>query len=186
MAMKQPGNDQEVIVLGSGLGGLVAGTLLSKNNYSVLLLREKGYQSSYSTKGYHFLPFSNFSEKSLKPSLVRKISQTLNLSLLMGTREDGKHAKVASDKLRQKSIFQVVLPRARIDIFSERSLSQKEWKREFPKEVVQIEEFYNELDQIQPLLEKENWKKHSSAFFPFQPRSERKNGSETLSIFERV
>jgi phytoene dehydrogenase-like protein len=175
MAMKQPGNDQEVIVLGSGLGGLVAGTLLSKNNYSVLLLREKGYQSSYSTKGYHFLPFSNFSEKSLKPSLVRKISQTLNLSLLMGTREDGKHAKVASDKLRQKSIFQVVLPRARIDIFSERSLSQKEWKREFPKEVVQIEEFYNELDQIQPLLEKENWKKHSSAFFPFQPRSLIKN-----------
>src|SRR4030042_3098906 len=110
MTMKQPGNDQEVIVLGSGLGGLVAGTLLSKNNYSVLLLREKGYPYSYSTKGYHFLPFSNFSEKSLKPSLVRKISQTLNLSLLMGTREDGKHAKAASDKLKQRSIFQVVLP----------------------------------------------------------------------------
>src|SRR4030042_2107178 len=175
MAMKQPGNEQEVIVLGSGLGGLVAGTLLSKNNYSVLLLREKGYQSSYSTKGYHFLPFSNFSEKSLKPSLVRKISQTLNLSLLMGTREDGKHAEVASDKLKQRSIFQVVLPRARIDVFSERSLSRKEWKREFPKEVSQIEELYNELDQIQPLLEKENRRKHSSAFFPFRRRSLVKN-----------
>ena len=173
--MKQPGNEQEVIVLGSGLGGLVAGTLLSKNDYSVLLLREKGYQPSYSTKGYHFLPFSNFSEKSLKPSLVRKISQTLNLSLLMGTREDGKHAKVASDKLKQRSIFQVVLPRARIDVFSERSLSRKEWKREFPKEVSQIEELYNELDQIQPLLEKENLRKHSSAFFPFRRRSLVKN-----------
>jgi phytoene dehydrogenase-like protein len=173
--MKQPGSDQEVIVLGSGLGGLVAGTLLERNNHPVLLLREKGYQSSYSTQGYHFLAFSNFSEKSLKPSLVRKISQALNLSLLMGTREDGKHAKVASDKLRQRSVYQVVLPRARIDVFSERSLSRNEWKREFPREVVQIEEFYNELDQIQPLLEKENWKKHSSAFFPFQRRSLIKN-----------
>jgi len=173
--MKQPGNEQEVIVLGSGLGGLVAGTLLSKNDYSVLLLREKGYQSSYSTEVYHFLPFSNFSEKSLKPNLVRKISQTLNLSLLMGTREDGKHAKVASDKLRQRSIFQVVLPRARIDIFSERSLSQMEWKREFPKEVVQIEGFYNELDRIQHLLEKVNRKKTSPAFFPFRQRSLIKN-----------
>jgi phytoene dehydrogenase-like protein len=171
MTMKQPRNDQEVIVLGSGLGGLVAGTLLSRNNHSVLLLREKGYQSSYSTQGYHFLPFSNFSEKSLKPSLVRKISQTLNLSLLMGTRENGKHAKAASDRLKQRTISQVVLPRARIDIFSERSLSQKEWKREFPKEVSQIEEFYGELDQIQPLLEKENWKKHTPAFFPFRRRS---------------
>jgi phytoene dehydrogenase-like protein len=169
--VKQPGNDQEVIVLGSGLGGLVAGTLLSRNNRSVLLLRERGYQSSYSTKGYHFLPFSNFSEKFLKPSLVRKISQTLNLSLLMGTREDGKHAKISSDKLRQKSVLQVVLPGARIDVFSERSLSREEWKREFPREVGQIEEFYNELDRIHPLLEKENWKRHSSAFFPFQRRS---------------
>jgi phytoene dehydrogenase-like protein len=173
--MKQPGSDQEVIVLGSGLGGLVAGTLLERNNHPVLLLREKGYQSSYSTQGYHFLAFSNFSEKSLKPSLVRKISQALNLSLLMGTREDGKHAKVASDKLRQRSVYQVVLPKARIDVFSERSLSRNEWKREFPGEIAQIEEFYNELDQIQPLLEKENWKKHSSAFFPFQRRSLIKN-----------
>lgn len=173
--MKQLENEQEVIVLGSGLGGLAAGTLLSKNNHSVLLLREKGYQSSYSKKGYHFSPFSNFSEKSLKPSLVRKISQALNLSLLMGTREDGKHAKAASDKSRQRSTFQVVLPRARIDIFSERSLFRKEWEREFSKEVVQIEGFYNELDQIQPLLERENWKKHTPAFFPFRKPSLIKN-----------
>jgi hypothetical protein len=160
-----------VIVLGSGLGGLVAGTFLSKNNHSVLLLREKGYQPSYSTRGYHFIPFSNFSEKSLKPSLVRKVSQALNLSLFMGTREDGKQAKATSDKSKQRSTFQVVLPKARIDIFPQRSLSQREWKREFPKEVVQIEEFYNELDQVQLLLQKVDGKKTSPAFFPFRQRS---------------
>ena len=169
--MKWLGNEQEVIVLGSGLAGLVAGTFLSKNNRSVLLLRQKGYQPSYSTKGYHFAPFSNFSEKSLKPNLVRKVSQALNLSLLMGTREDGREAKAASDKSRQRSAFQVVLPKARIDIFPQRSLCQREWKREFPREGVQIETFYHELDQIRQVLQKENSKKNSPAFFPFRQRS---------------
>ena len=168
--MKWMGNEQEVIVLGSGLAGLVAGTLLSKNNHSVLLLKEKGYQSSYSTKGYHFGPFSNFSEKCLKPSLVRRVSQALNLSLLMGTREDGKQAKAAPDRSRQRASFQVILPRARIDVFRDRLLLQKEWKREFPEEAQRIEGFYNELDQIEQLLQKVRGKKNTSPFFPFRER----------------
>ncbi len=168
--MKWLGNEQEVIVLGSGLGGLVAGTLLSKNNHSVLVLREKGYQASYSTKGYHFVPFSNLSERSLKPSLVRRISQALSLSLLMGTREDGKQAKAAPDRSRQRASFQVILPRARIDIFRDRLLLQKEWRREFPEEALRIEGFYNELDQIHQLLQKVKGKKNTSAFFPFRQR----------------
>jgi len=169
--MKWLGNEQEVIILGSGLAGLVAGTFLSKNNRSVLLLREKGYQPSYSTKGYHFIPFSNFSEKSLKPSLARKVSQALKLSLLMGTREDGKEAKAPSDKSRRGSAFQVVLPKARIDIFSQRSLCQREWKREFPREAVQIETFYDELGQIEHLLKKESRGKNSPTFIPFRQRT---------------
>ncbi len=168
--MKWLGNEQEVIVLGSGLGGLAAGTLLSRNNHSVLLLRERGYQSSYATKGYHFAPFSNLSEKCLKPSLVRRISQALNLSLLMGSREDGKQAKAAPDRSRQRANFQVILPRARIDIFRERLLLQKEWRREFPEEALRIEGFYDELDQIQELLQEAKGKKSTSAFFPFRQR----------------
>jgi phytoene dehydrogenase-like protein len=173
--MKQSGNEQEIIILGSGLGGLVAGTLLSKNNRPVLLLREKGYQPFYATKGYHFVPFSNFSERRLSPSLLRRISQVLNLHLLMETGNGGRRVKATLDKLKQSAAFQVVLPKARIDIFSERSLSQKEWKREFPKEVVQIEEFYNELDHIQRLLQRVNGKKYSWPFFPFRQRSLIKN-----------
>ena len=170
--MKWLGNEQEVIVLGTGLGGLVAGTLLSKNNRSVLLLKEKQYQSSYATQGYHFVPFSNLSEKCLMPSLIRKISQALSLPLLMGTREDGKQAKGVSDKLKQGPNFQVVLPKARVDIFPQRSQFHREWKREFPKEIVQIEEFHHELDQIRDLSQKGNGKRQSSGFsFPFQKRS---------------
>ena len=169
--MRQSGNEQEVMLLGSGLGGLVAGTLLSKNNRPVLLLREKGYQPSYTIKGYHFVPFSNFSEKRLSPSLLKKISHTLQLPLLTGTREEGKQARVSSDRSTQGADFQVVLPKARIDIFSQRSLSQKEWKREFPKEVVRIEEFYNELNQTQRFLQGVERKKNISPFFPLRKRS---------------
>ncbi|HUL29032.1 MAG TPA: hypothetical protein VLZ03_01155 [Thermodesulfobacteriota bacterium] len=170
--MKWLGNEQEVIILGSGLGGLAAGTLLARNNHSVLLLKERKYESSYALKGYQFVPFSNLSEKCLKPSLVRKISQTLSLPLLMGTREDGRQTKAASDRSKQNANFQVVLPKARVDILPQRSQFHREWEREFPKEIVQIEGFHNELDRIRDLSQKRNGKGQPSGFFfPFERHS---------------
>lgn len=169
--MKQASDEQEVIILGSGLGGLVAGALLSINNRPVVLIKEDGYQSSYSIKGYRFVPFSNFSEKCLKPSLLKKISQALNLPSLVDTQGESKQAKGISETSRQKVAFQVVLPKARIDIFSQHPLYQEEWKREFPKEVVLIEAFYNEVDQICHLQQKAKAKENASPFFPFPPHS---------------
>ena len=160
--MKRAGNEQEIIILGSGIGGLIAGTLLVKNNHPVLILKENRYQPSYSIKGYRFFPFSNFSEKRISPNLIKNISQTLNLPLLIETQEEGNSVKNISGKSKQRATFQVILPKARIDIFPERSLSQKEWMREFPKEVGQIEKFYNELEQIQHLL---------PSVYPFRQRS---------------
>jgi choline dehydrogenase-like flavoprotein len=169
--MRQSGNEQEVIILGSGLGGLAAGTLLSKNNRPVLLLREKRYQPPCPIQGYHFAPFSNFSEKHIGPNFLKKISNALTLQLLMGNREEVKQARISSDPFKQKAAFQVVLPKSRIDIFPQRSLSQKEWKREFPKEFIQIEKFFNELNQAQHLLQKVDQKKNASPFFPLRKRT---------------
>jgi phytoene dehydrogenase-like protein len=169
--MKPSGNEQKVIVLGSGLGGLIAGTLLSKNNHPVLLLKENRYQPSYSIKGYHFVPFSSFSEKRLKTSLLKKISEALDLPSLMDFQEGGKPSKISLGKSNQKDTFQVVLPKSRIDVFSQRSLFQKEWEREFPREVTQIEEFYNELDRIQHRLQEIKAKKNASPFFPVRQGS---------------
>jgi phytoene dehydrogenase-like protein len=168
--MKPSGNGPEVIILGSGLGGLVAGTLLSKNNHSVLLLKERGYQSSYTLKGFRFAPFSNFSEKLLKPSLLKKISQSLNLSLRR-TQEEGKQASINFNKSRQAAGFQVILPKARVDIFPHGSLFQKEWKREFPRELGRVEEFYNQLDEIQRLFQRRNGKNASASYFPLRQGS---------------
>jgi hypothetical protein len=169
--MKPSGNKQEVIILGSGLGGLIAGTLLAKNDRPVLLLKEKGYQPSYSIKGYHFVPFSNFSEKRLRPILLTKISQKLDLPSLIDPQEGVRPSKIVLGKSKQKETFQVVLPKSRIDIFSQRSLFQEEWKREFPSEVTQIEEFFNELDRTHHLLQEIQAEKNGSPFFGVQQGS---------------
>ncbi len=185
--MKRPENEQEVIILGSGLGGLVAGALLVKSNRSVLLLREKEYQPSYAMKGYHFVPFSNFSEKHFSVSLLKKVSQALNLPLLKWPQEESKQTKIILDRSKERVAFQLVLPKARIDISPLHSLAQKEWKREFPKEVVKIEEFYNELDQIHHLLQKAKEKKNSPPFFPLrQPSFVKKLFSFTLFPEETI
>jgi phytoene dehydrogenase-like protein len=173
--MKPLGNEREIMVLGSGLGGLVAGTLLTKKGHSVLLLRERGYQPSYATQGYHFVPFSNFSEKRFRYRFLRKISQGMNFPFLMDPKEESNQTKIIPEKRKERATFQVILPKARVDIFPQRSLSQMEWKREFPEEVAQIGGFYNELDQIQPLFQKVNRTKNSVSFFPFRQRSFIKN-----------
>lgn len=173
--MKRSENGQEIIVLGSGLGGLIAGTLLAKNNHPVLLLKENGFHPSYTIKGYRFTPFSSISEKRFKSSLLKKISRALNLTSFADSKKEDKQGKTISDPLKKKDIFQVILPQARIDIFPQRSLSQKEWKREFPNEVVQIEGFYNDLDQTQHLLQKLKSNKNVSPLFPTRQRSFIKN-----------
>jgi hypothetical protein len=150
--MKQPPNGQEIIILGSGLGGLMAGTLLAQNKHRVLLVKEKGYLPSYTVKGFHFSPFSNFSEKQINHNLLKRIFQTLDFPLLGGHLEAANQEKIISRKLNHKATFQVILPKARIDIFHQRFLDEMEWKREFPKELPKIEEFYNELDHIGHIL----------------------------------
>jgi len=167
--MKWNDSDHEVAVLGSGLSGLIAGTMLAKKKHRVLLLRESGYQTSYARGGYRFVPFSSFSERRLKLPLLHKIAQGLGISLLSSRREGGTSPRKNSDK--QKVAFQVILPEARIDLFCDRPLLEMEWKREFPKEVAEISKFYEEMDSLRDLIEKEKTKESPSPFFPLRRRS---------------
>jgi phytoene dehydrogenase-like protein len=168
--MKQQEEDYDVILLGSGLGGLIAGALLAKRGCSVLLLREKGYLPSYRRDGYRFTPLSNFSERRLRPSLVQQIAQELDLSFAGADSGKDLYGKKELGPLRRKVPFQVILPEARIDLLGSPSLFQMELKREFPKELAQIEKLYEELGSIQEILRAQR-KKEASSFFPVDSRS---------------
>jgi len=164
-------DEYEVIILGSGLGGLVAGTYLSKAKQRVLLLKEKRYLPTYLKDGYRFVPFSNFSEKLIKAAFLRETAQELNLSFEQNGREGFGEEETRSENSRQMALFQVILPKARIDLFPERSMLQLEWKREFREEVAQIENFYNEVNRFQHLLKKLKPKEGIQSIFPVQSRS---------------
>ena len=168
--MNHQANDYEIIVLGSGLGGLLAGALLAKKRHSVLLLKEKGYQTSYHRDGYQFTPFSNFSETRLRPSLLQRIDRELGLSSLNGTLEGNVPINRDPGKRQGQVPLQVILPGSRIDLFDDPSLLTGEWKREFPREMAQIEAFYDELGLLQHQL-KDRKEEETFPFFPVDHRS---------------
>ena len=169
--MKWQGDEYEVIILGSGLGGLIAGTYLSREHHRVLLLKENQYHPSWKEKGYRFIPFSNFSEKRIKATLLERVSKELDFPLIISDRGERMQDETKLKKLKQRVAFQVILPKARIDLFCQRSMLQMELKREFPKEVAQIENFYNEMEELQHLLKKEKAKEGPGSVFPILPRS---------------
>jgi hypothetical protein len=169
--MKWQGDEYEVIVLGSGLGGLIAGTYLSKEHHRVLLLKENQYHPSCEEKGYRFVPFSNFSEKRPKVTLLKRVSKELGFPLFISDRGETRRGETKLKKPKQKVAFQVILPKARIDLFCQRSMLQMELKREFPKEVAQTENFYTGMEELQHLLKMEKAKEGPGSVFPIQPRS---------------
>jgi phytoene dehydrogenase-like protein len=169
--MKRQNDEFEVIVLGSGLGGLIAAALLSYHNHNVLFLKENQYHPSYAKEGYQFVPFSNFSERRLNLTLFKEVSQALNLSFLTHDQRQTRKGETKSGRSKQKVAFQVILPRARVDLFCRRPMFLMEWKREFPKEVAQIENFYKEMDRIQGLLKSMKVQEGSWSVIPVRPSS---------------
>jgi phytoene dehydrogenase-like protein len=151
----------DVAVIGTGLAGLITATRLRKENRNVLLLKEEKYHSVYHRDGYRFVPFSNFSEKLIKTSLFRKIPYQADRK---ADRKDGERPK------REVS-FQVILPEARIDLYRERPLLQREWKREFHGEWDLIEKFYAELDRARQALKDLKDKEPPGSLFPVRTGS---------------
>ena len=169
--MKWQGDEYEVIILGSDIGGLIAGTYLSKEHHSVLLLKENQYHPFHEEKGYRFIPFSNFSEKRIKGDLLERVSKDLDFPLFMSDLGETRRGETRSKNPKEKVAFQVILPKSRIDLFCQRSMLQMELEREFPKEIAQIKKFYTEMEELQHLFQVEKTKEGPGSIFPIQPRS---------------
>ena len=164
-------NEYDVILLGSGLGSLVAGILLSRGKLSVLLLKERGDDPSLTREGYRFVPFSNFSEKIVRSPSLRKLFQALALQPLSSRRIEKEQTKMDPYSSVQRVPFQVILPEARVDLFCDRAQLHGEWEREFPGELPRVEHFYNEIADCGNRLKREGSQRDASPFFPLRPPS---------------
>lgn len=144
-----------MIILGSGLGGLTAAALLSRKGLSVLLLREKASESSFERDGYHFVPFSSFSERCVRPEILKWLSHVLPLSPSSPAREEAGQPRKKSPPSKDRVSFQVLLPNSRIDLFEDRGKLLKEWEREFSEEAARLDEFHNRMDPLARMLKDE-------------------------------
>lgn len=147
----------DVVVLGEGLGGLIAASLLVQSHLRVLLLKEKEYQPVYVREGYRFVPFSNFQERGIQPHLIQKISRVLSQPKFPDLPTHG-------------GSFQIILPEARIDLFPHGPLFDREIRREFPKEEKEIKRVYALMMKTKERLDKEK-NERKEEFFPLAPSS---------------
>jgi phytoene dehydrogenase-like protein len=85
-----------------------------------------------------------------------------------GDREVIRKADTRSAKSKCELAFQVILPKARVDLFCQHSIFRREWKREFSKEADRIANFYEEMDQIVRLMRRMKPEGDSWSAFPFR------------------
>jgi prolycopene isomerase len=173
--MTRHDNEYDAIILGSGIGGLIAATVLAKQKRSVLLLKEKGYQRYCVREGFRFVPFSNFSESYLRKGLLDKIGEAIDLPLPDPSADEGNSSRFETKKSKEKVSFQVILPKSRIDLYLEPPLFQSEWKREFPQEFEKIKSFYTEMGRTADLFKTVEAKESPQSLFPIRQYSFFKN-----------
>jgi len=138
-------SDYDVIVIGSGIGGLSAASLLSKRGLKVLVIEQNsvagGICNSISKNGYTF---------DIGASLFWGFGHGEVFHWLFS------EFNILNDLLERESIIrkiepglQVILPNHRINIYSERNRFYEELKREFPSDMSNLIKLYQESDRIE-------------------------------------
>ena len=138
-------SDYDVIVIGSGIGGLTSASLLSKRGLKVLIVEQNstagGLCNSILKKGYAF---------DIAASLFWGFGHGEVFHWLFS------EFNILNDLLERESVIrkiepalQVILPNHRINIYSERNRFYEELKREFPSDMANLIKLYQESDRIE-------------------------------------
>jgi phytoene dehydrogenase-like protein len=125
----------DVVILGANAGGILAGTLLIKMGFSVLILGEK-VKGGPARRTYRFRRFSNLSELLVSRSVIERVYHLLDFPF-----NHGEFAHRADLKC------QILLPNHRIDMSLDRTMLLDQMEREFPRDFGLIETFYSQLQQ---------------------------------------
>lgn len=125
----------DVVILGANGGGVLAGAILAKKGFSVLIVEEKA-KAGPSRRKYRFRRFSNLSELLLSRHVVEGIYQWLGIPLARG---EFAH--------RDDLTCQIILPGHRVDISPNRTDLLEQMKSEFPGDFDLIETLYARLGE---------------------------------------
>jgi phytoene dehydrogenase-like protein len=127
----------DVCVIGSQLGGVIAGALLARRGYRVLHVDHDGLGAAYEDGGY-VLPYA----PTVLPSLRLLPSAELALRELGLTTDTLRALEPCSPDL------QILLPRHRVDLGHEGGRRAAELKREWPKDVDRLEGAFADLARL--------------------------------------
>ena len=125
----------DVVILGANAGGILAGALLTKKGFSVLILEEKVKAGSARRK-YRFRRFSNLSELFVSKGVIEWVYHLLDLPF--------SHVEFTN---RADLKCQILLPNHRVDISVDRAVLLDQMKREFPRDFGLIETFYAQIQE---------------------------------------
>lgn len=138
--------DYDVLIIGAGIGGLTAGSLLAKTGAKVLILEQRetpgGCCSSFLKNGYRFDLGASLFSGFEKDGPLRKIFLGLGMPINTADKKRGNPIKLNPG-------FQVVLPDHRLNIYSERERLFSELKREFYYDFGELKSFYDNMDKIE-------------------------------------
>ena len=124
----------ELVVVGAGLGGLVAAALASRKNRKTIVLEPGdsagGTLGVYEKDGFVFSPGPSLSSGFERGGALQRLNELLG---------------IAQQASIQSPCYQVALPDRRITIYAEQSETLEELRREFPSEIDVLIKFYRDL-----------------------------------------
>jgi len=166
--------DYDVIVIGSGIGGLTSASLLQKRGLRVLLLERNptagGLCNMISKNGYRFDTGTSLFWGFGDGEVFHWLFHEFNIQNILSETE--------SLIRKIEPGLQIILPNHRVNVYSEREKFYDEIKREFPSDLANLMKFYQESDRIEgdifnilgnrhPYSFKNHYQKNKRIYFVF-------------------